>query len=166
MSSVDAIILRETIVQLTAFCVGEEEYVVDILRIREIIRPLPITPIRKGPKYVKGVISLRGSVIPIIDLRHRFGLPETKSKRGRIMIMSIDGRVLGLIVDSVNEVVRVPRGDIRAARGILEGEQAPYFMGVVHWEGRMLILLNMRAIVGTDDDIAPPSAGELSEGIF
>jgi len=158
--------VRDKIVQLTAFCVGEEEYVVDILRIREIIRPLPITPIRKGPKYVKGVISLRGSVIPIIDLRHRFGIPETNSKRGRIMIMSIDGRVLGLIVDSVNEVVRVPRGEIRAARGILEGQQAPYFMGVVHRDDRMLILLNMRAIVGSDEEITPPSSEEITGGLF
>ena len=157
---------RDKIVQLTAFCVGAEEYVVDILRIREIIRPLPITPLRKGPKYVKGVISLRGSVIPIIDLRHRFGLPETVSKRCRMMIMSIDGRVLGLIVDSVNEVVRVPRGEIRAARGILEGEQAPYFMGVVHREDRMLILLNMRSIVGSDEEIVPPTSGDISAGAF
>ena len=65
----------DEITQLTAFKVGDEEYVVDILRIREIIRPLPVTPVRRGPRFVEGVISLRGSVIPVVDMRRRFGLP-------------------------------------------------------------------------------------------
>ena len=145
----------EQIIQLTAFKVGDEEYVVDILRIREIIRPLPVTPVRRGPRFVEGVISLRGSVIPVVDMRLRFGLPplESDSSKRRVIILVIDGRVLGLIVDSVTEVVRVPRTSIRAAPGFLDAERAPYFMGVCHHRGRILVLLNVRNVVESDEDI-------------
>ena len=104
------------IVQLTAFMVGDEEYVVDIQRVREIIRPTKITPVRRGPKFVEGVINLRGLVIPIIDLRRRFGVSVSPSSKERILIMSIGERVTGLVVDRVTEVVRVSRQSIRRAR--------------------------------------------------
>ena len=145
----------EEITQLTAFKVGDEEYVVDILRIREIIRPLPVTPVRRGPRFVEGVISLRGSVIPVVDMRRRFGLPplESDSSKRRVIILVIDGRVLGLIVDSVTEVVRVPKTSIRPAPGFLDADRAPYFMGVCHHKERILILLNVRNVVESDEDI-------------
>jgi purine-binding chemotaxis protein CheW len=145
----------EDITQLTAFKVGDEEYVVDILRIREIIRPLPVTPVRRGPKFVEGVISLRGSVIPVVDMRRRFGLGplESDSAKRRVIILVIDGRVLGLIVDSVTEVVRVPRTSIRPAPGFLDADRAPYFMGVCYHKERILILLNVRNVVESNANI-------------
>ena len=145
----------EEITQLTAFKVGDEEYVVDILRIREIIRPLPVTPVRRGPRFVEGVISLRGSVIPVVDMRRRFGLPplESDSSKRRVIILVIDGRVLGLIVDAVTEVVRVPKTSIRPAPGFLDADRAPYFMGVCHHKQRILILLNVRNVVESDEEI-------------
>ncbi len=156
----------DEIVQLAAFCVGPEEYVVDIMRVREIIRPIPITPVRKGPKYVEGVISLRGSVTPIVDLRRRFEIPITESPQQRIMIMTVAGRSLGLMVDSVTEVVRVPRSSIRAAPGLLEAERAPYFLGVCHHRGRTLILLNVKNIIVSEEviDISSETA-VLREGL-
>ena len=145
----------DEITQLTAFKVGDEEYVVDILRIREIIRPLPVTPVRRGPRFVEGVISLRGSVIPVVDMRRRFGLPplSSDSSKRRVIILVIDGRVLGLIVDAVTEVVRVPKSSIRPAPGFLDADRAPYFMGVCHHKQRILILLNVRNVVESDEDI-------------
>ncbi len=145
----------DEITQLTAFKVGDEEYVVDILRIREIIRPLPVTPVRRGPRFVEGVISLRGSVIPVVDMRRRFGLPplESDSSKRRVIILVIDGRVLGLIVDAVTEVVRVPKSSIRPAPGFLDADRAPYFMGVCHHKQRILILLNVRNVVESDEEI-------------
>ena len=155
----------EEIVQLTAFTVGDEEYVVDILRIREIIRPLPITPVRRGPEYVEGIISLRGSVIPVVDMRRRFGLVPEQSPRTRVIILIIDGRVLGLIVDSVTEVVRIPRSAIRPAPGILGAQRAPYFMGICHYKERFLILLNVRNIVESEEPIEPPAGlGFMGDG--
>ena len=153
----------DEITQLTAFKVGDEEYVVDILRIREIIRPLPVTPVRRGPRFVEGVISLRGSVIPVVDMRRRFGLPplESDSSKRRVIILVIDGRVLGLIVDAVTEVVRVPKSSIRPAPGFLDADRAPYFMGVCHHKQRILILLNVRNVVESDEDINVMTPGQI-----
>jgi len=155
----------EEITQLTAFKVGDEEYVVDILRIREIIRPLPVTPVRRGPKFVEGVISLRGSVIPVVDMRMRFNLPplETDSSKRRVIILVIDGRVLGLIVDAVTEVVRIPRTSIRPAPGFLDAERAPYFMGVCYHKERILILLNVRNVVESEQRIDLMTPAEIME---
>ncbi|MFC1611754.1 chemotaxis protein CheW [Myxococcota bacterium] len=155
----------DDIVQLAAFRVGTDEYVVDIKRVREIIRPMPITPVRKGPRFVEGVISLRGSVIPIIDLRRRFDLVEEDAPGRRIIIMTIDGRWLGLMVDSVTEVIRVPKSTIRPASGLLESGRAPYFLGVCHYKDRTLVLLNVKNIVATDEAIDVSSAAALHEDL-
>lgn len=156
----------DDIVQLAAFRVGQEEYVVDIMRVREILRPMPITRVRKGPRFVEGVINLRGSVIPIIDLRRRFDLSAEEHPHRKIIILSIDGRVLGLMVDGVTEVVRVPRSAIREAPRLLESEEAPYFLGVVGYRGRTLILLNVKNIIESDDDIRAPSAEVVLQGVM
>lgn len=139
------------IVQLAAFMVGDEEYVVDIQRTREIIRMLPITPVRHGPRYVKGVISLRGSVIPVVDMRQRFGLVSDENPKKKIVILTIHGRSIGLIVDRVTEVVRVPRSAIRPAPRLLAAEAAPFFAGVCEYHGRTLILLNVRSTVSSEE---------------
>jgi purine-binding chemotaxis protein CheW len=143
----------DELVQLTAFRVGEEEYVVDIMRVREIIRPLPITKVRKGPTFVEGVINLRGEVIPVIDLRRRFELPAEETPTRKIVILTVEGRVLGLVVDAVTEVVRVTRSAIRVAPGLFDDHQAPYFLGVCHYKNRTLLLLNVKSVVASDESI-------------
>lgn len=151
------------IVQLAAFLIGEEEYVVDILRVREIIRPLRITPVRRGPKFIEGVISLRGIVIPVVDMRRRFSLPPADMPHRKIVILSIDARTVGLIVDRVTEVVRVPKGSIQPAPGILEGERAPFFMGVCAYQSRQLILLNVKNVIASDEVVTPESPDSILE---
>lgn len=148
------------LVQLTAFRVGEEEYVVDIMRVREIIRPLPITKVRKGPRFVEGVINLRGEVIPIVDLRRRFELPIHEGAGRKIIILTIEGRVLGLIVDTVTEVVRAPKSAIRRAPGLFDKHQAPYFLGVCQYRGRTLLLLNVKNVLASDESIDVAGAVE------
>jgi purine-binding chemotaxis protein CheW len=143
------------LVQLAAFRVGNEEYVVDIMRVREIIRPVPITPVRKGPRVVEGVINLRGAVIPVIDLRRRFDLPAEDHPGRKIVIAHVEGRMIGLIVDGVTEVVRLQRSAIRPAPGLLDSRSAPYFLGVCHHKGRTLVLLNLRNVIASDDAIMP-----------
>lgn len=148
------------LVQLTAFRVGDEEYVVDIMRVREIIRLLPITKVRKGPRFVEGVINLRGEVIPIVDLRRRFELPIYEGIGRKIIILTIEGRVLGLIVDAVTEVVRVPKSAIRPAPGLFDRHQAPYFLGVCQYRGRTLLLLNVKNVLASDESIDVAGAVE------
>ena len=151
---------QEGLAQLTAFRVGDEEYVVDIMRVREIIRPMQVTPVRRGPKFVDGVINLRGIVIPVLDMRRRFGLPEAKLPHRKIIILSVEDRTVGLGVDRVTEVVRVPRSAIQPAPGLFEG-RAPFFLGVCEHMGRELILLNVRNVIGSEDDIEPPSTNDI-----
>lgn len=149
------------IVQLAAFRVGDEEYVLDIMRVREIIRPLPITPVRKGPRFVEGVLNLRGAVIPVLDLRRRFDLPPTPPHINRkIIILVAGGRTLGLIVDAVTDVVRVPKSAIRPAPELLAPEHAPYFLGVCHYKGRTLVLLNIKSVATSDEPISLPHVRE------
>lgn len=152
------------IVQLCAFRVGAEEYVVDIMRVREILRPQPITRVRKGPQYVEGVINLRGAVIPIVDLRRRFDLPAEDHAQVKTVILGIEGRVVGLVVDAVTEVARVPRSAIRVAPGLLTPDRAPFFQGICHHRNRLLTLLNVKNIIATDEPIRAVVAAELEEG--
>lgn len=160
---IDSSASESDVVQLTAFRVGSEEYVLDIMRVREIIRPIPVTRVRKGPRYVEGVINLRGEVIPIVDLRRRFDLPVEDHSQRKIMILSIDGRVLGIIVDGVTEVVRIPKNTIRPAPGLFDLHHAPYFLGVCQFRGRTLLLLNVKNVVTSDDPIDVAGAVEAAE---
>lgn len=156
---------HDDIVQLTAFMIGAEEYVIDIMRVREIMRPVSITPVRHGPRYVEGVINLRGVVIPMIDMRRRFGLSSQNSPHRRFVILSVDGRTIGLIVDHVTDVVRVPRTSIRPAPDLFGGDRAPFFLGVCAYRDRDLILLNVKNIVTSDDEIVPVTEDRQSNGV-
>jgi purine-binding chemotaxis protein CheW len=122
-------------VQLVAFTVGDGQYTVDIMRIKEIINPVRITAVPKAPLFIEGVIELRGAILPVVDLRKRFDLPAPGPTRStKLLIVGIDvtGRrmIVGLIVDSVLEPLRVQRDQIRAAPALATGETA-YFSGVV-----------------------------------
>lgn len=147
---------EEEVARMAAFRVGDEEYVVDIMRVREIIRPMPVTPVRMGPRFVEGVINLRGSVVPLIDMRRRFDLPAEPHPQRKIIVMSVEGRVVGLMVDGVTEVVRVPRGEIRPAPELFSEVQAPFFMGICEFRGRTLVLLNVKNVVASEEEIVLP----------
>ncbi len=149
--------------QLCTFRVGGEDYAIDIMRLREIITPLPVTPVPRAPSFVEGVIRLRGDVIPILDVRRRLGLPVTPpTRKTKVLIVHVAGRRLGLIVDEVTEVLRLPRAEIRPAPGLVEGGGPRFFLGVCGGEGggrrgasRLRLLLNVKAL------LEPTAAGEL-----
>jgi purine-binding chemotaxis protein CheW len=103
----------DPIVELCAFRVGDEEYVIDIRRIREIVQPLPVTAVPRAPEWMDGVVNLRGEVVPVLDVRRRLGLPQRlPSRRTKLLIVHVGGRVVALVVDAVSEVVRIPRSEI------------------------------------------------------
>jgi purine-binding chemotaxis protein CheW len=121
----------DALVQLCAFRVGSEEYAVDLMRIREIIRPLPVTPVPQAPEFVEGVVNLRGEIIPVIDVRRKFGSPvEPPTPRSRFLIVNITGRLVALAVDAVVEVMRIPRSVIRAAPALVGAKGPRLFLGV------------------------------------
>ena len=95
--------------QVVGFKIGNEEYVIDILKVQEIIKPVDITPIPDSPDFIEGVINLRGMVIPIVSLRKRFNFEESKdNKDTKIIVTKIDNHFIGFLVDSVTEVLRIP----------------------------------------------------------
>ncbi len=123
--------------QLCTFRIGGEDYAIDIMRVREIIPPLPVTPVPRAPPFVEGVVRLRGDVIPVLDVRRRLGLPVTPpTRKTKYLIVNVAGRRLGLVVDEVSEVVRIPRAEIRPAPALVEAERAALLPGGLRRRGR------------------------------
>jgi len=129
--------------QLVSFRLDSEEYAMEITKIREIILMGAITHIPQTPDYVEGLINLRSTVIPVIDLRRRFGLPEAGlTSDSRIMVLSVSDREIGIIVDAVNEVLRVAEEQIADPPSSVDGLGHEYLTGLVKLEDRLLILLD------------------------
>ncbi len=142
----------EDLLQLVSFNLGKEEFAVDILKIQEINRMVEITQVPKSPDFVEGVINLRGKVIPIIDLRKKFSLDVAESTRQtRIVVVDIDNKVVGLIVDAVSEVLRLPSSTVEPPPPIVAGIDSEYINGVGKLEDRLLILLDLNKILSKDE---------------
>ena len=136
--------------QLVSFQLGPEEYAIDILGVQEIIRLVEITRVPNAPHYVDGVVNLRGKVIPIINLRNKFGLPSTEpTKDTRIIVVEVAQLVLGFVVDSVEEVLRLPEDSIEPPPSTGRGGVDEFHKGVGRMEGRLLILLDLELLFGT-----------------
>ncbi|MCK4573841.1 MAG: purine-binding chemotaxis protein CheW [candidate division Zixibacteria bacterium] len=136
------------LLQLVSFKIGSEEFGVDILKVQEIIRMVAITKVPQAPSFVDGVINLRGKVIPIVDLRKRFNL-ETKEydKNTRIVVVDIVGNIMGMVVDSVSEVLRLPSNTIEPPPEIVTGINSEYINGVAKLDNRLLIFLDLSKVI-------------------
>jgi purine-binding chemotaxis protein CheW len=138
----------EEMLQLVTFKLGSEEFALDILLVQEINRRVEITKVPKTPEFVEGVINLRGKIVPVLDLRKRFGLVGREfTAQSRIIVVNIDKRVLGLMVDSVSEVLRIPRHTVEPPPPIVAGIDATYIKGIGKFEGRLLILLDLGKVL-------------------
>lgn len=134
--------------QLVSFNIGSEEFGVDILKVQEINRMVDITKVPQAPRYVEGVINLRGKVIPIVDLRKRFGLEVREhDKNTRIVVVDIDGSIIGMIVDAVSEVLRLPADTIEPPPNLVTGVNSEFIKGVAKLEDRLLIFLDLSKVV-------------------
>ncbi|MBP2642443.1 MAG: cheW 1 [Firmicutes bacterium] len=137
--------------QLVVFKLGREDYGVSILQVQEIKRMLEIARVPHSPNYVKGVVNLRGNVLPVIDLKKRLGLaPGECTDDTRVIIVKVADIVVGIIVDAVSEVTSIDAGSIEPPQTIVNGVNAQYLSGVGKHDDRLLILLNLEAIVGID----------------
>ncbi|TYP00133.1 CheW protein [Geothermobacter ehrlichii] len=151
-------------VQLACFRVGHLYYGLDIMRIREVIRPMKITPIPKSPAFVEGVINLRGAVIPVVDMRRRFDLEiPPDGRKTRIMICAVSGRVIGLKVDEVAEVRSYGRGDIQPAPHYIKGPEAEFFLGVCRRDDDLVMILDLEKILSSEEKIDLETLGAEAE---
>jgi purine-binding chemotaxis protein CheW len=139
--------------QLVSFQLDKELYGIEITKVREIILIAEITRIPQTPAYVKGLINLRSTVIPVIDLRNLFGLPEAAmTDDSRIMVLQAGGKTVGIVVDAVSEVLRVKRDEIAPPPPTVAGLGREYLTGLVKLEKQLLILLDIDKILGRNGD--------------
>jgi purine-binding chemotaxis protein CheW len=136
------------VLQVVTFRLGQDEYGVDILKVQEINRMTEITSMPKAAFSVEGVINLRGKVIPVVNLRKRFGLESKEiDSQSRIIVVDV-GSTVGLIVDSVSEVLRIPSDLIEPPPPITGSRGSEYIMGIGKLQDRLIILLDIDKLLG------------------
>ena len=137
------------LLQLVSFTIGGEEYGVDILCVQEINRMLNVTQVPNSPSYVDGVINLRGKVIPVIDLRSRFGMPRIeRTKDTRIVVVELIGKTVGFVVDGVSEVLRIPKNVTEPPPAtVMQNIESDFITSVAKLEDRLLILIDLEKIL-------------------
>ena len=134
--------------QVVGFRIGRETFGLPISIVREIVRVPEITSVPNAPDYIEGVINLRGRIIPIVDLRKRFGDTAFEAnKKNRIVVVEMESRVIGLIVHSASEVLRIPPSEIEAPHNVFQEGELNYITGVGKLNGRLVILLDLSRIL-------------------
>jgi purine-binding chemotaxis protein CheW len=134
------------------FHLGKEEFAIQVLKVREIMGIQDITAVPQTPPFVKGVLNLRGKVIPVVDLRLKFGLPEAEyTQRTCIIVVQVRGEsdqmLTGIIVDGVSEVLNLAPGDIEDTPDFGDGVDTPYLLGMAKAKGRVSILLDIDQVL-------------------
>jgi len=146
--------LRDELIQLAVIQIGSEEYAIDIMRIKSIIQPLKITKVPKAPRFVEGVVELRGAILPIVDLRKRFDVaPSPPTRTTKYVIVSLGERLIGLIVDAVSDVQRVPRDDVKPPPELGFTDAPGFFSGVCHLGDRIIMVLDLDEILTRQERI-------------
>jgi purine-binding chemotaxis protein CheW len=148
--------------KLAGFRVGDGLYGIDIMRIKEVIQaePYPIRPVPHAPDLVEGVIALRGVVIPVVDLRKRFGVPIDPElvRFNKLIIVSVRGRIVGLVVDRILGELRVPSGAVRPAPSLLRpAGREEFFAGVCRKDDEMIFVMNLETVIDPTVSRSPPS---------
>jgi purine-binding chemotaxis protein CheW len=146
------IIAMEKTLQIVGLRIGRETLGLPIAVVREIVRVPEITPVPNAPDYIEGVINLRGRIIAVIDLRKRFGQPASKiDHKSRIVVVETVDRLVGLLVSSASEVLRISPSDIEAPRSVFPNEEMDYVTGVGKLKDRLIILLDLARILQKAD---------------
>ena len=153
METTQTIAENTELLQLVSFHVEEEEFGVDILKVQEIIRPVQITQVPNSPAFIEGVINLRGRIIPIIDLRLKLGQAKKMSDNNtRIIVVELRDNTVGFIVDSVSEVLRIPKSITEAPPELIAGVDSEYITSVGKLEDRLIMLLDLEKILSLKQD--------------
>lgn len=143
------------LLQLVSFKIANEEFGVDILNVQEINKMTTITKVPNSPAFVEGVINLRGRVIPVVNLRIKMGMPNKEyDKDTRIIVVDLSGKTVGFLVDSVSEVLRIPRNIIEPPPSMVGSINSNYITAVGKLEDRLLILLDLNRVLLEEEKTA------------
>lgn len=152
-TAVDAEAVSEPTADWVTFHLADEKYGINVLQVKEVLRSTEITPVPGAPGFVIGIINLRGNVVTVIDARRRFGLPEKEmDEASRVVIIESGSQVIGMVVDSVDEVVSLRPSEIETAPNVGNDESSKYIQGVTNQSGELLILVDLRKLIGEYDN--------------
>jgi purine-binding chemotaxis protein CheW len=145
--------------QIVIFRIGAEEFGLDVFTVHEILRYQAVTPVPRAPEFVEGVIDVRGALVPVIDLRRRFEVevPDVDSDT-RIVLVQFGGERLGLIVNAVSEVLRIPETAVADPPQYFHGLAAEYIRGIARLPERLVILLDVERVLSSQERIALENA--------
>ena len=140
-----------TSLQIVCFKIGSEEYGIDILQVQEILKIPKVTKLPKSSRHILGVIDLRGRVIPIIDLGKKFGIIADLSNSSRAIVVDIEGKQVGLAIDSVSHVIKVDSGDIEPPPPVVKGISGKYIVGIAKLKTGFVVILDINQIFSSEE---------------
>jgi len=141
-------------VQLAVFTLMGQPYSIDIMKIKQIIRPLKISRLPKAPDFLEGVINLRGVVIPVIDMRKRFGMPRREEdQETKVIIAAVERKTVGVIVDDVTEIISMPKNRVQPPPRVVKGIESTYLKGVCRHKDEILMILDLDQILSAEEKI-------------
>ena len=156
----------EELDEVISFSIEEEDYGVNIQTVKEVIRIKEISRLPKTPSFVKGVINLRGDVIPTIDLRDKFGLEQREyTETTRVIVAELGGRPVGMAVDSASQVIRISSGDIEPPPPLVGGLSGEYLRGIGKLGEKLVILINIDRILTAEEKIELERMEEVREPV-
>lgn len=145
-------VIDTSVREFLAFTLGKEEYGIDILKVQEIRGYESVTRIANSPEFVKGVVNLRGIIVPIVDMRIKFNLgTPTYDQFTVVIILNIGGRIVGMVVDSVSDVIALSSSQIKAAPDVGTALNTDFLIGLGTVEERMLILIDIDMLMSSPD---------------
>ena len=157
--------VREATREVLVFVLGKEEYGVDVLKVQEIRGYEKVTPMPGAPAYLKGVVNLRGIIVPVIDLRVKFGMAEPSyDSLTVVIVLRIAGRVIGIVVDAVSDVARLAPGDIKAAPMLGAVVDSSFISGLATLNDRMVLLLDIEKFLSSGELQLIARAAESAKG--
>lgn len=144
--------IEDLVLQYVTFRVEDETYGINVMQIQEVLRYTEIAPVPGAPDYVLGIINLRGNVVTVIDTRKRFGLMQADvSDQSRIVVLELEGQVIGVLVDSVAEVKYIQQSEIEIAPNVGNEESARFIQGVCNKDGDLIILVEFEKLLSEEE---------------
>jgi len=145
-------VAQDPVLRWVTFRLGDEAYGINVMQVQEVLRMTEIAPVPGAPHYVLGIINLRGNVVTVLDTRARFGLEARETDDStRIVIIETDGHIVGILVDSVAEVVNLRGSEIETAPNVGNSESSRYIQGVYSRDGDILILVDVNKLLSAEE---------------